>query len=205
LRLAVAICVVLDVPLPAGALDDSKGWAEMLSPNRKFGLELRKLEPSQQKENSDGLTLDESVFLVDLSSKRPPVEVSESFRKSSDASWPQYEAYWSEESIQVAVVARRRRDAELVAYRVSERGWTRIELPKFDPTAEAIAAAKPGGAYTSQWELQSVAWRSDKQLSLLVTAYLKASPPLEVTLSYTFTNESDRWRLNRGKPEVKAE
>jgi hypothetical protein len=65
------------------------------SPNGEFALGVCKLDAKDWKTDPDGLSLDESLFIVGLRTEDMLREISEDYRRSSSASWPKYRGVWS--------------------------------------------------------------------------------------------------------------
>jgi hypothetical protein len=165
------------------------------SPNGKFALAVCKLDKKDWRTNSDALTLDESLFVIGLKSRRTLQEISEDYRHSSSASWPKYKAAWSADSSHLAAIVRFRRNSALTGYALTNGQWARLNLPPFDPIEDMKTVLKREEPITGESEIVTAKWNGVRELRVQAEAYIKTEPTAEMTVTYAYNVEQGEWKL----------
>ena len=175
------------------------------SPSGQYALAVLALDKEERKRDEAGRLEDQSLFLVDMRSKRKLVEISESFRRPSSSPYPRYEAAWSVDDFHVAAVARFRRNSAILAYEKEGETWKRIALPTFDAFdyARLRLTAEPGA--TGQSEITKVEWKGNMSLAVRAVAYLKSPRVVEMQINYSYFRTNGKWRLKIESSKVESE
>jgi hypothetical protein len=190
----IVFSVMASAAVFADAPSSPKFLPETVSPNKKFSLAVGKLPKSDWSTNADGLTIDESLFIIDLKSKRRLREVSKGYRRASTAVWPKYEAAWSSDSTHLAAIARFRRSAALEAFAFAGNRWRRLNLPEFDVLGEMKRALSVSEPFTGESEIVSVEWDGVRQLKVRANAYLKTPKAAVVEMNYVYELDHGKWK-----------
>jgi hypothetical protein len=157
-----------------------------VSPNHQWALAISELDRSEQKENRDGVALDESLFIVDLRAERLVQEVSVDFRRSKEMSLPEYGAAWSNDSTHLVATARFRRDSAWQGFAVSGHQWIRLNFQPFDPWEYMKCVLRLDESSTGESEIVKTEWNRVHELNLRVIVNLKTSEPVEMTIDCTY-------------------
>jgi hypothetical protein len=156
------------------------------SPNGKFALAVCKLEKKDWRTNSDGLTLDESLFIIGLKPRGTLQEISENYRRPSSASWPKYRAIWSADSSHLAAIVRFRPNSDLTGYSLTNGQWARLNLPSFDPIEDMKTVLKREEPITGESEIVTAKWHGIRELRVQAEAYIKTEPTAEMRVTYAY-------------------
>jgi hypothetical protein len=201
----LAFLLMAQTPVQGHAAGPCALLPESGSPNGEFALATCKLDKGKWEENADGVTLDESLFIVESKTGRVVQEISKDYRRSSSAALPEYKPAWGNDSKRLAVVARFRRSSELEGYELIDHQWKRLPFAPFDPLEYAKNKLNPQEPFTGESEISAVEWNGAGELKVEAIAYIKTDQPAEMTINYAYDFEHGTWKLRIVSSEIRTD